>query len=357
MFFVVMIIILIILLLAIFYNLVNIQRIKLFNKIDNKTLKWIISCIPFAILYLVFNSVNFVSIVLHLFLILLLFNLINFVFKNKLSKSTISIAAISFCFIYMLVGAYNAYHIRQTNYNIETSKDLKMDSLKIIQLSDAHVGTTFDGDGLKEHLKKISKLDSDIVVITGDFIDDDTSKEDIIKSCNALSLLKPKYGVYFIYGNHDKGYYSDKEILLKEYLEKNNVKILEDEVELINDNIYLIGREDRRYSRKTISDLTKDLDKSKYMIVLNHQPNDYKNESEDGVDLVLSGHTHGGQFFPLGYVGILLKQNDNWYGLKKINNTSFIVNSGLSSWAIDFKTGTFSEYVVIDVTNKGNNYE
>ena len=86
----------------------------------------------------------------------------------------------------------------------------------------------------------------------------------------------------------------------------------------------------------------------KYVITINHQPNDYKNEMNN-TDLVLSGHTHGGQLFPLGQIGILLGSNNKIYGIERRENTTFIVNSGISDWAIKFKTGTVSEYVVIDI--------
>ena len=62
----------------------------------------------------------------------------------------------------------------------------------------------------------MNKENPDVVVITGDFVDDDTSKEDMIQSCKALSKFKTKYGVYFVYGNHDKGYYG------KEYRASGN---------------------------------------------------------------------------------------------------------------------------------------
>ena len=101
-----------------------------------------------------------------------------------------------------------------------------------------------------------------------------------------------------------------------------------------------------------IKELTSSLDKSKYMIDLNHQPNDYENEKNEKIDLVLSGHTHGGQLFPLGYIGLLFNANDMFKGIKKVDNTTFVVNTGISDWAIDFKTGTKSEYVIIDIVKE-----
>ena len=89
------------------------------------------------------------------------------------------------------------------------------------------------------------------------------------------------------------------------------------------------------------------------MIDLNHQPNDYSNEKESQVDLVLSGHTHGGQVFPLGQIGKIAKIHDEFYGMHKRDNTTFIVNSGISNWEVYFKTLTKSEYTVINI--RGNN--
>lgn len=98
-----------------------------------------------------------------------------------------------------------------------------------------------------------------------------------------------------------------------------------------------------------MKELVAGLDDDKYMIVLDHQPHDYDAQEQAGVDLVLSGHTHGGQLFPINYVGEWTKENEKTYGLEKRGNTNFIVTSGISCWAIDFKTGCKSEYVMIDV--------
>ena len=209
--------------------------------------------------------------------------------------------------------------------------------------SDSHIGTTFNGDGFYKEMEKLSKIDSDFVFIVGDYIDDDTSEEDLRKACEG------KYGVYYVYGNHDRGYNSERSKILRYELEKNNVHILVDEVVEFN-NFYLIGRNDKRYPRHSIDDLIEGLD-DRYKIVLNHQPNDYDNE-QGKVDLVLSGHTHGGQMLPLGLIGTISGSNDMEYGLKEINNTNFIVTSGISCWAVQFKTGTKSEYVIIDIKNK-----
>ena len=277
--------------------------------------------------------------------------------KNKIHPKDFSfyfegILAIILTTIYLSIGAYLDYHVFETVYDIQTTKDIGSDNFRIIQISDVHLGTTFDGNGFKKHLEKIKDIPQDIVVITGDFVDDSTTKEEMIEGCEALSILKPQYGIYFVYGNHDEGYFNSREFSkedLEKELQKNNVTILKDDIKIINDNIYLIGRKDKEMARKTIQELVKDIPKDKYIIDLNHQPNDYQNEMNN-VDLVLSGHTHGGQMIPLGLVGTMIGSNDKTYGLEKRENTFFIVNSGISNWELSFKTGTKSEYVIINIT-------
>ena len=131
----------------------------------------------------------------------------------------------------------------------------------------------------------------------------------------------------------------------------SGVRILEDDVVSVGDNICVIGRRDRSdpEGRLDMRALTAAADKSKFTIVLDHQPGDYDDEAESGVDLVLSGHTHGGHIYPMGYIGTLTGENDGIYGMQHMEDTDFIITSGISGWEIPFKTGAVSEYVVIDV--------
>ena len=335
------------LLVVLYYTARSFRKLSVLKNIKNKLLVWCLSLVPILIIFCLFNLVNSIVILFHYAVFLLIISLIMKLIKKN-NHDLLVLLTIIVSAIYLGYGAYQVYHVYETNYYIKTPKI--SDNFKIIQIADTHIGTTFDGNGFKKHIEKISKIDSDIFVITGDFIDDDTSKKDMIDACAALSLLKPKYGVYYVNGNHDKGYYS-RSYSYNDFLDelrKNNVNIVIDGVVDITDNIVLVGREDRQYNRKDIRELTSNIDKSKYIIDLNHQPNDYENE-KNNVDLVLSGHTHGGQFFPFKYIGLLLNIDDEFYGLHKRGNTNYIVTSGMSDWAVDFKTGTFSEYVIINI--------
>ena len=336
----------IIVLFLFYFTALSFRKMEIFKN-KKSIVAWCLSLIPIIIVFSFFNTINALIIVIHYALIVILVNLIMLLFKKK-NNNILVLISVLLTSIYFGYAAYQAYHIYETSYDINTQKNVS--DFKIIQISDTHIGATFDGKGFVDHIKKLSKINADIFVITGDFIDDDTSKKDMIDACSAFSLLHPKYGIYFVNGNHDRGYYS-RDYSYEDFtneLVKNNVKVLIDEVVDINDEYVLVGREDMRYSRKDIKELVSGVDKSKFIIDLNHQPNDYSSE-QGVVDLVLSGHTHGGQMFPIQYVSKLIGVNDETYGLHKIKNTNFIVNSGMSSWAIDFKTGTYSEYVIVNI--------
>ncbi|MBR5732233.1 MAG: metallophosphoesterase, partial [Lachnospiraceae bacterium] len=244
-----------------------------------------------------------------------------------------------------------AHHVLETDYTIVSNK--VDEPLRIALIADAHLGLTLDGEDVAKEMKKIQAADPDLVVIVGDYVDDDSNRVDTERACEALGELNTNYGVYYVFGNHDTGYYRMRdfsELDLRKMLTSNGVTILEDEAVTIGDDYVLIGRRDRSTKWRSSADtLMQGTDPEKYSIMLDHQPNDYDAEAAAGTDLVLSGHTHGGHMFPAGLVGLILKSNDKLYGLEERENTTFIVTSGISGWAIPFKTGTHSEYVIIDI--------
>lgn len=315
--------------------------------------------------WLLIGYMNAVICILHVvafsFIFEGIFWLVGKIRRKKVKQYYAGIAAVVFSVGYLAAGWYLAHDVRQTSYTIRTEK--MAGNLRIILFSDSHIGTTFDGEEFLDYVNEMQEKQPDVVVITGDFVDDDTSKEDMVAACSALGTLKTTYGVYYAFGNHDKGYYDsayrgyDGEDLIAE-LEKNQVIVLQDESRLIDERFYMIGRKDLSEEaefggrRAAMSELTEQLDMDKFTIVLDHQPCDYENQGKAGVDLVLSGHTHGGQLFPLAFTSKLVSGNENIYGYEKRGNTNFIVTSGISDWAIRFKTGCKSEYVVIDIKGR-----
>ncbi len=356
--------------LALIYLVSRGQRLELVKYLSygKKWLRIFISIGLFLTLFLllsVFTGViNAVISFLHLtaFWILseLIFFLIRKAGKRAFRRYYAGGAALLFTCCYLLVGWYQCHHVSVTRYDIETSKEIE--SLRIVLFADSHIGTTFSGEKFGDYVQQMQTEKPDLVIIAGDFIDDDTDWTDCVAACKALGTLKTKYGVYYSLGNHDLGYASSEqrgysgEDLLRE-LENNQVIVLRDDYCELDNRIYIIGRcdhsEDTRGSgRKTMPELVSGLNTDHYMLVIDHQPRDTAAEAEAGVDLVLSGHTHGGQLLPVNYVGEWTGANDMTYGRRQIGTTNFIITSGISNWALQYKTGCKSEYVVINVFNR-----
>ncbi|WP_295088165.1 metallophosphoesterase [Ruminococcus sp.] len=347
------------------YLITRFHRFSFFEKLSekHKLLSWLASLLPLGgIACLGFiNFYSIIVVILHLIIFWMIADLIAFIFRKITKKerhhNIEGVCVILFTAIYLCIGWYNAHNVICTPYSLKTDKNINGEKLRIVGFADSHIGITLDGEAMSEEMQKIQAEAPDIVVIAGDFVDDDSNRSDMVKACEALGNLKTTYGVYFVSGNHDQGYmqgYRDFSIDdLYSELEKNNVTVLEDETVMVTDNFAIIGRKDKHdESRKAINELTKDIPSSVFTLVLDHQPNDYDNESAANVDLVYSGHTHGGHIWPSGYVGLWIGANDFVYGHTVRGNTNFIVTSGISGWAIPFKTFAASEYNVIDITCK-----
>lgn len=329
----------------------------------HRVLAWLVSALPVAMLalFLFINLYAAAVVVVHLLVIWLLCDLAAWIIRKCRKKERgrryiAGVVAIGISVVYLSAGGFFAHHVFEVSYTFATEKDLGGEPLRVVLISDSHIGITLDGEDFAKEMQRVQETNPDAVVICGDFVDDDTLKTDMIRSCEALGDLKTHYGVYFVYGNHDKGYYRYRNFTseeLREELQKNGVVILEDGAVLIDDRFYLVGRQDRSVRERMEMDaLTDGLDPSKYTILLDHQPNDYANEAREGVDLVLSGHTHGGHLFPGMFIGLWLGANDRSYGTEVRGGTQFLVTSGISGWGVPFKTGTISEYVVIDIEGK-----
>ncbi len=349
---------------ALLYLLFCFRRFSLIRRIGekNRLLSWLAAALPLALtgLFACINVTTFIVVLLHLvagfLLCALLFFLIRRLARREISYDVQGAAAIGVTVLWLGAGWIMAHHVFETDYRLETEKPLGRD-FRIVEIADAHLGITLDGKDFAAQIARVRSLSPDAVVLVGDFVDDDSRAEDMIAACRALGELSADCGVFFVYGNHDEGYYHFRDFSsreLREELEKNGVVILEDEAVVLEGGLCLIGRRDRSdRGRAAIGTLLEGIDPALYTVVLDHQPNDYAAEAAAGADLVLSGHTHGGHIFPAGQIGLLMGANDAIYGLEKRGGTTFLVSSGVSGWAIPFKTMTFSEFAVIDIAARG----
>lgn len=189
----------------------------------------------------------------------------------------------------------------------------------------------------------------DIVLIAGDIINDDIAPYIANKTGDIIKEIKAPLGVYAVPGNHD--YYQEDVDSLANEIEKIGIHFLQDEVVNVNDLFYIVGRQDfTEIDRKQISELVTDLDKSKPIIMLDHQPRELGAAQENGVDIIVSGHTHRGQLIPANFITDRLFEND-WGYLQKDQLHSF-TSSGLGLWGPELRIGSQSEVMVIDVNFK-----
>ena len=275
---------------------------------------------------------------------------INYQSKSKVFYMIIPLPLIlSFGLIYY--GLYNMNNIVKTEYRIDTNKEISED-YRIAMIAYLHYPTSVNKIELEQLVERISDEKADYVMLCGDIIDEYTSKEEKEEVFEALGKLSNTTNVFYVYGNHDLRKYSfnNKSSVddLTSLIELNGIHVLNDEQIILNDEITLIGRSDYSlHDRKEMNSY--DLNDNTYNIVVDHQPRELENCSNNNIDLHLSGHTHAGQIFPLYYIYEFLNINELNYGLETVNQMNAINSSGVSGWGFPIRTEQHSEYVVVDI--------
>ena len=270
--------------------------------------------------------------------------------KTKLILGIITLVSISLIFI---VGYVNASTPKVKNLDITINKsNSDFNTLNVVAVSDIHLGTMVNHTKTKRLIKTINDLNPDLVLIGGDIIDDNLN---VVKYFGLLTHFKDinaKYGVYSCLGNHE---YFSRAYTDLPYFEKNGIHILKDSSVKIDDSFYIIGRDDIEgekmlgKQRKSLDELTKDIDFDLPVFLLDHQPYKLEETARYGIDLQFSGHTHNGQFWPLNYITGLIFEED-WGYLKK-KDTHFYISSGYGTAVVPIRVSNDSEIVNIKISN------
>ena len=244
------------------------------------------------------------------------------------------------------LGTFNAYSPTIRAYSVNIAKDAgAMDELNIVMASDMHFGLLSGKGHAKRMVEEINALKPDLVLFPGDMIDDDLDAYLGQGIDGILSDIRSTYGVYASLGNHDRFEGDIKELI--EALERSGMTVLYDEAAAFED-LMIAGRRDKQDTeRAPLSEILKEADKTRPILLLDHQPNALDEAKEQGVDLVVSGHTHRGQVFPAHLITGALFEND-WGYLKKGQMHS-IVSSGYGFWGPPIRLGSRSEIVQIHV--------
>ena len=368
----------------------------------NHRCNWLRFKVPFAVVYLFMAlspviafllpksavaivirriSTYWIGIMLYSLLYVVLFDLLRLIAKHTKLKNTllfsrgsvISIGsvvvacAVATC----LYGIFNARNIKVNEYSVTVNKSCGSDKhLKAVLVADMHMGYAIGVDHITNMVEKINQQDADIVIIAGDIFDNSYDGMDDPEGIKAqLKSIKSKYGVYAVYGNHDidekilmgftfdwggKQLHSEK---MTNFMKECNIKLINDESVLINDEFYLVGRRDTDKpgtedgTRAEISELTKDLDKTKPIFVLSHEPDELQKTADAGADIDFSGHTHDGQLFPGNLTIGLFWENP--CGMIKKDNMYSIVTSGVGVYGTFMRVGTDAEICSVDIDFAG----
>lgn len=368
----------------------------------NHRFNWLRFKVPFAVVYLFMAlspviafllpksavaivirriSTYWIGIMFYSLLYVVLFDLLRLIAKHTKLKNTllfsrgsvISIGsvvvacAVATC----LYGIFNARNIKVNEYSVTVNKSCGSDKhLKAVLVADLHMGYAIGVDHITNMVEKINQQDADIVIIAGDIFDNSYDGMDDPEGIKAqLRSIKSKYGVYAVYGNHD----IDEKILMgftfdwggkqlhnekmTNFMKECNIKLINDESVLINDEFYLVGRRDTDKpgtedgTRAEISELTKDLDKTKPIFVLSHEPDELQKTADAGADIDFSGHTHDGQLFPGNLTIGLFWENP--CGMIKKDNMYSIVTSGVGVYGTFMRVGTDAEICSVDIDFAG----
>lgn len=249
--------------------------------------------------------------------------------------------------LFLVYGTYNAYSPVVRSYDIKMEKGSStLENLHIAMAADTHFGLLSGKDQAERLVKEINALNPDVILLPGDIFDDDVQPFLDQKIDQILSKLSAPYGVYASLGNHDKHDGTMQELI--EALERGGINILYDETVDVQGQFTLIGRKDRIDSdRLPLDILMKGVNLSKPQILLDHQPYELDIAQQEGIDLMVSGHTHGGQVFPGNLITDAIFEND-WGYLQKEQMHS-IVTSGFGFWGPPIRIGTRSEIVTIHI--------
>lgn len=217
--------------------------------------------------------------------------------------------------------------------------------LRIVAISDLHLGYGIGKKEFEGWVDIINAENPDIVLIAGDIIDNSVRPLEEGNFAESFHKIKAPMGIYACLGNHE--YISGLSGSFN-FIKEAGVQLLRDSAVLVNDSFYVVGRDDRsNEKRKPLGNLVDSLDKSKPIILLDHQPYNLEDAEAYGVDLQISGHTHQGQVWPISMITKSLYEID--HGFLKKGNTNIYVSSGIGIWGGKFRIGTQSEYVVIDM--------
>lgn len=268
---------------------------------------------------------------------------------KKKSSGKKRIIIVLFCLVVGIFFWYENHHLVVSRYQYQSPK--VMDDLNgycIVQISDLH--NTLFGKQNKHLLEQIKNLSPDIIVVTGDVIDSNHTKIEV-----AVDFVKEAIGiapVYYVTGNHEYWLEESQRQELLQGIEKCGGVIVSDEKLEVSESMSLIGLEDVNLLGNTLHTVMNTVKQDELTILLAHEPQYFSSYASEGVDLVLSGHAHGGQF-RLPLLGGVVAPDQGFFpklteGMHHNGNTTMIISRGLGNSVIPIRIFNDPEIVCVE---------
>lgn len=295
----------------------------------------------FAIIFDILRAILILVFILTLLrdLINLLIKLLSFNKSNNLISPRSTFYSLIILFLSIVISFYGTYEAYKTpNLNEITLKynnlDPRLKGFSIIQLSDIHLSSATNSYDIEKIVNICNEQNANIIVITGDVVDGSVKSREYL--AKILFKLKAKDGVYLVAGNHE--YYSGYSSWMN-YFKANGFNVLENSHSIITDNgalVNIIGLTDevaQRYNMPTpnIKLAIENLDMSNFNLLLAHRPQAAYDYAKYNINLMLSGHTHGGIAVLLNYI-VAYFNNGFVSGLYNVDNMKLYVSNGTMIW-------------------------
>lgn len=244
------------------------------------------------------------------------------------------------------IGYRNTKYIRTVSYRIPLSRE--GNNFRVVLISDLHLGAFVGVAHVSRIVNAINHVKPDLIVIAGDLIDDDhsvLSEADRLKCISSeLRRLKSTYGTVLTLGNHDP---DTTDPAFHTFLDESDIILLHNHV-LKLPAVNVIGISDPTHNKRIpLSTLLVDRNPTKPTIVIDHDPQYMDVAVEQKADLILSGHTHAGQFFPASILTRIALDKHRFYGHHKVGSTHAVVTSGAGFFNLPTRIGTHNEIVEI----------
>lgn len=256
-------------------------------------------------------------------------------------------AALAAFFALVGISIFSAYAPVVRHARITLDKPLDK-PLRLLLAADLHLYWLFGNAELDWLAQTARREGADMVLMPGDVINDHVQPFVARGMAPHLAGVQAPLGVFATMGNHE--FYGDA-LANAQAMRDGGVRVLRDEAVVVDGRVIVAGRDDdMRRDRKTLREILAGMDTSLPVIVLDHRPTHIADNAAAGADIQLSGHTHGGQIFPLNW--IVRRMYRLHYGHARLDGMETVVTSGYGFWGLPFRLGTRSEVWLIEVRGK-----